>query len=277
MTGRGRVLVGVLVVFALAIGILAGSGPMRSLLRGAGGGASELEQAQADAAAAEEQAQLGRDFAEAAGATALRGTLDGHTVALIRTADVTDEDLAAASERIAATGGATGATVALTDEWTQEDRGPFRDALAEQITGALDNPPPGTTASQVLSSALAEALTAGGEFDAEGQERADTLWTLLTEAQLVSGTRDAAADLVLLVAPGGDVSDLAQAFGEQSVTTVVGFTDDDAGEAAAASTVTDAASFYGAWAVAATLVAAASGATGHHDSADAPGLIAALG
>ncbi|MGC4173806.1 copper transporter [Demequina sp.] len=276
MTGRSRVLVAALAVFALAVGLLLGSGVLGSGFLANSSDGDKLAEAEREAEAAQGEAQLGHDFADATGPVAIRARLEGRTVALVRTADTTDEDLAAASARLEQAGAVTGSTVALTDEWTAEDRGAFRDALADQITDALPEPPQGATTSQVLSAALAQALASGGAFDPEGQERADTLWTLLTEAELVTGERTATAEVFLLVTPGGDVSDLAGAFVDTSVATVVGFTGADAGSAGSATTVTRAATFYGAWTVVGATINAAGGISGAYDASDAADVIANL-
>jgi hypothetical protein len=277
VSGRSRVLVVALAVFALAVGLLVGSGLLSLGLFDGSAKADELARAHADAEAAQAEAQQGRDFADAAGPSAVRARLQGHSVALVRTSDTTDADLAAASARIEATGATITATVALTDEWTADDRGPFRDALAEQITESLPNPPEGSTTAQVLSAALANSLAAGGEFDAAGQESADTLWSLLVEADLVTGERSGVADMFLLVARGGDVSSLTDAFAASSLGTVVGFTGSEAGDATRATTVTNAATFYGAWAVAGAAIQAANGISGAYDATDADELIAQTG
>jgi hypothetical protein len=277
MSARSRLLVGALAVFALAIGILVGSGLLSEGLFSGSDNAQELERAQADAAAAQADAQQGREFADVAGPAAVRARLQGHSIALVRTADATDEDLSAASARLETAGAVITASVAVTKEWTAEDRGPFRDALAEQITASLPNPPEGSTTPQVLSAALAISLASGGEFDAAGQERADTLWSLLQDAGLVTGDRSGVADMFLLVAPGGDVSDLAGAFVAASSGTVVGFTGATAGEAAGAITVTNAATFYGGWAVTGAAIQAAGGISGSYDASDADELISGLG
>ena len=52
--------------------------------------------------------------ADAAGPAAVRGRLQGHTIALVRTADATDEDLSAASARLETAGAVITATVAVT-------------------------------------------------------------------------------------------------------------------------------------------------------------------
>jgi len=280
VTGRSKVLVAALVVFALAIGVLIGSGPLRAGFSGNAAQAEELEQAQANAKAAAADAKQGREFADAASPVAVRGFLTGHTVALVRTADATDDDVATAAAHLTDAGAEVGAKVALTDEWTVENRGPFREALADQITAALANSPAGETSSQVLATALAQTLAPGiaaGDdlVGAAATERADTLWTLLTDAALVTGERTGDSDMFLLVAPGGDVTDLANAFVATSNGTVVAFTGGTAGQAGAATTVTNAATFYGAWAVTGAAINAAGGLTGAYDASDAAQLIGA--
>jgi hypothetical protein len=279
VTGRSRALIVALAVFALAVGVIIGSGPLRSAIIGGSVNADELAQARADTKAAAADAQQGRDFADAAGPPAVLGRLQGHTVALVRTSDTTDDDVTAASARLADAGAEIGANVAITDEWTDDERGPFREALAEQITDALADPPQGATASQVLSTALAQSLAptiASGDdlVGAAATERADTLWALLTDAKLVTGERTGDSDMFLLVTPGGDVTDLAGAFVATSVGTVVAFTGAKAGNAASATTVTNATTFYGAWAVTGAAINASSGVSGAYDASDADDLIA---
>lgn len=265
-------------MFALALGVLIGSGPLRAAFGGSSAQTQELAQARADAKSAAREAAQGHDFADAAGPVAVNGRLQGHIVALVRTADATDHDVAAASARLADAGATVGATVALTDEWTADGRGPFRDALAQQITSALPNPQSGATSSQVLATALAQSLAptiaAGDDLvGAAAKERADTLWTLLTDAKLVTGERTGDSDLFLLVTPGGDVEDLASAFVATSNGTVVAFTGAKASRAATASTVTNAATFYGAWAVTGATINAVGGISGAYDASDADELI----
>jgi len=263
VTGRSRVLTAALAVFALALGVLIGSGPLRAAFGGSSAQTQELAQARADAKSAAREAAQGRDFADAAGPVAVNGRLQGHIVALVRTADATDHDVAAASARLADAGATVGATVALTDEWTADGRGPFRDALAQQITSALPNP-----------RSLAPTIAAGDDLvGAAAKERADTLWTLLTDAKLVTGERTGDSDLFLLVTPGGDVEDLASAFVATSNGTVVAFTGAKASRAATASTVTNAATFYGAWAVTGATINAVGGISGAYDASDADELI----
>jgi len=276
VTARSRILAAALAVFALAVGVLIGSGLLSNGLFSGSSQADELNRARADAAAAADEAQQGHDFADAAGPVAVRAQLQGHSVALVRTAKTTDDDLAAAAARLEAAGAAITATVAITDVWTDETRGPFRDALAEQITSTLPSPPEGDTTSQVLSAALAAALASGGEFDAAGQQSADTLWSLLQGSGLITGERSGTADMFLLVAHGGDVADLAGAFVASSVGTVVGFTGGERGEAATATTVTNADTFYGAWAVTAAAIQTIDGISGDYDASDADELIADL-
>lgn len=276
MTGRSRALVVALIVFALAIGVLIGSGPLRAGLGAGASQAEKLAEARADAESARDLATQGTDFANAVGPAAIAGLLEGHVVALVRTADASSDDLAAASSRLADAGATIGSTVALTDDWAGDDRAPFRNALAEQITAALADPPAGANAQEVLAAALAQALAGGDEFDAEAQERSDTMWALLTDAELVTGEHSADADLFVLVAPGGDVADLGGAFAAASSGTVVGFTDAESGDAGGATTVTRAATFYGAWAVVGATIAAAGGSVGHYDASDADELVGGL-
>lgn len=280
MTRRSRVLVAALAVFALAIGILIGSGPLRALIGAGSGSGDELAKARAEATAAKSEASQGRDFADAAGPSAVSGLLEGHTVALVRTPDASDADLATATARLVDAGAQIGAKVALTKDWTADDRGPFREALAEQIVDGLSGVPENASTDAVLSLALAQSLAptmAAGENSSDAADAAaDTLWTLLSDAKLVTGDRTADSDLFVLVTKEGDVTNLATAFGQTAAGTVVAFTSDRAGDAATASTVTNAATFYGAWAVTGAMINAANGDAGAYDATDADELIAGL-
>jgi hypothetical protein len=129
----------------------------------------------------------------------------------------------------------------------------------------------------VLSAALAQALAPGDRLaDPQAKERSDTLWSLLKQAGLVTGDRALGATLFVLVAPGGDVSDLAGAFEDSSHGAVVGFTGDVAGPAGGASTVTDAASFFGAWAIVGAAISAYGGESAAYDASDAAAIIGGL-
>jgi len=278
MSSRSRLLYAALVVFALAVGVLVGSGPIRSLVSGATASDAEaLKEAQARAEAAQEQVELGTQFADAVGPAAVRGWLANRSVAVVRLATVTDQQSATAAATLGHAGAETGATLTLTEDWISEERSAFRDALAKQITESIVEPPEGATSSEVLAAALAQALVPSTDFvTPDDEERAQTLWALLVDGGLVKGTREGPSDTVILVADSGDVSELAAAFRSQSSGTVVAFTSADVGDAGGVSTVTRGASAYGTWAVTAALIATLNGITGSYDAADAPRLIADL-
>ena len=281
---RTRVLVIAAIIFALAVGVLLGSGPLRSAATGSTDAtAAELrnqrDAALADAGAARSRAQAGQDFADAASAPLLAGRLAGRVIAVIRAADATDADAAAVSARLVDAGAAVGATVGLTADWTADDRAPFRDALAEQITSSLDNPPTGATSAEILGAALVQALSpvvasANDLAGSAASDRAETLWTLLTVGGLVTGERNASADAYLLLSAGDDVTVVTSAARGFGMGVVGAFTGPVAGAAADASTVTDAASFYGSFAVVGALIESVAGGSGAYDAADAPSLIA---
>lgn len=278
MNSRSRLLVVALVIFALAVGVVLGSGPLRAALTGVSAAdASAVKEAQAQAETAQVQADLGVEFADSVGPAAVKGWLDNRSVAVVRTATVTEQDSAAASAKLTDAGATIGATVALTDDWDSEERAAFRDALAKQITESLQNPPVGGTSSEVLAAALAQAVVPTNDFVTPGDEqRSQTLWSLLVDGGLVTGTRNVSSDLVVLVARDGDVSDLSGALSARSNGTVVAFTSDDGGKSTGASTVTRGATYYGAWAVTGALIGATNGITGQYDASDAPRLIGDL-
>lgn len=285
MDGRTRVLAIAAVIAALAVGILVGSGPMRALVTGESTSEADrlraqLEEAEAAVAALEYNALLGADFADATAPTLLATTLEGRVAGVIRAADATDADTAAASARLPNAGATVGAQVTLTEDWASDERAPFRDALAEQITSSLSQPPEGETTHELLAAALAQALAPGiaagtDLVGAQATERADTLWTLLTEAGLVTGTRTEAVDTFILVTGTGDPQ-LAGALDATSAGTVVAFVGEDGAPTGGASSVTSAPTFYGALAVTAALAHEVRGASGTYDAADAPQLVADL-
>jgi hypothetical protein len=211
----------------------------------------------------------------------VRARLEGFSVAIVRTADVSAADAESTTSRLTEANATVGADVALTDEWSAEDRGPFRAALAEQITLALAEPPVGATTEEILAAALAEALAPGvaeGEsiVSPESQERADTLWSLLLDSGLVTGDRTENSTMVVLVAGGDDVEALSAAFAKNSLGTVVGFTGAATDTGAGVSIVTNAATFYGAWAVVGAAINASGSITGAYDASDADELLGAL-
>ena len=278
MTVRSRLLIVALTIFAIAVGVLLGSGPLRSALTGAGSSDEQaLEEARAQAEAAQAQADLGYEFADAAGPAAVRGWLTDREVAVVRLANVSEEDAAAASAKLTDAGATMVANAALTDDWDSEDRAAFRDALAAQITDSIEDPPVGATSSDVLAAALAQALVPSDDFVTPGDEqRAQTLWALLVDGGLVTGSRDTGADVVVLVAEDGDVAYLNRALAERSQGAVTAFTSGNAGDTGGVSSVTRAATPYGAWAVTAALIGSTNGLSGQYDASDAPQLIGDL-
>lgn len=282
MDGRSRVLVAAGMIAAVAVGLLLGSSPLRSWATGGNTSEAErlreqLDEAREDADAARAEALLGVEFADANAPMALAGTLEGRAVALVRTADAMDQDAADITLRMADAGATVGADVTVTADWTSDERAPFRDALAEQITASLAEPPQGASTEQILAAALAQSLAPGvaAGTDLAGQqatERADTLWTLLTESGLVAGTRTAPVDLFVLMTGAGD-EPLAQGLSANGNGTVVAFTGNEAGPVGEASSVTNATTFYGAIAVTAALAQEVSGASGNYDASDAPELV----
>ncbi|WP_430866925.1 copper transporter [Demequina aurantiaca] len=212
-------------MFALAIGLVLGSGPLRTALIGSlGVQVDSLEDQVAEAELAADQANVTNDYGdEWVDATApqlLGTTLAGRTVAFVSVDDADAEAVAGAQAHVVQAGGTVAASVTVESLWTDPNQSAFRAALAPQLASSISGLDGTETVDQVFSQALAQALLpgtadpaaesagSGDEADANAadpigpneEDRGAVLWALLTDAELVSGTRTGPADAIVMVA-----------------------------------------------------------------------------
>lgn len=280
---RGRVLIVSLVLLALAGGVLLGSGPLRTAVSGSGARESdaliaERDAAVADAQAAQDSAAIGERYAVASAPRVLANTIAGRSVAVVVMPGVDGAEEVAA--RVSDGGAVVVSTVTIGDDWVSQTRSAFREALAEQMADTIVNAPDGARAGDLLALALTQALVPAPGPD--GVQRSDTLWTLLTEANLVSGDRGTAADSAIVVTAGDDESSadsIASALRAVTFGVVVSRPAGDIGRKpdASYSTVSDGASVYGSIVVVLALAEQTVGGVGSYGADAAPDLIGRLG
>jgi len=208
----------VVAMFAMAIGLVLGSGPLRTALIGSLGTQVESLEDQVDAAErSAEEANIANDYGAAyIDATApglLNGALDGHVVATVAVDAADTDDLGAIELRFQEAGAKLGASVAIEPTWSDPNQSAFRAALAPQLAISVAGLDGTESVDEVFAHALAQALMPDrfpegvdsetgvtGPDGEVGADRAEVLWTLLADAELVSGTRTEGADAVALVA-----------------------------------------------------------------------------
>lgn len=197
------------VFLALAIGVVLGSGPMRTALVGdLNDEVDRLEAEIADSEARVDQAELssvvGEQFAVEAEPLLLQGTLEGATVAIVTVFGASAVDVDEVRDALVVAGSEVVADVTLSDAWTDAGQAPFRAALAEQLGTSVVAREGDETAEEVLSLALAQALLVGDDVDDPPGDNAQVLLDLLREAGLVSGTAASPAQSIVFVS--GDVA-----------------------------------------------------------------------
>lgn len=163
-------LVSLIAVFlALALGIVLGSGPLRTGIADSLAGDLSSVRAELDAVKAE-SAQLAEAVEERdnalgmLGAQVSDGTLKGRTILVVTLPGAVAEDVAAASAAITEAGGAV-ILASFTESWQAVDQA-FLQGYAGQLA-AYVAPAPGTRPEGVVAGALALALRDVGNPEAE--------------------------------------------------------------------------------------------------------------
>jgi len=204
----GVVLGASVAVFALALGLILGSGPLRHLVWGSGSSETDaLRATVADLTRERDDALAQRDLAAQLSAAlapaTVEGMLTGQTVALVVDAGVGEQEQAALVSMLEAAGARVSVTVTLTQAWGDESQSVFRGALAEELVGELREPAPGASTLQLLQAATVQAVipsAARPPSDADGpvdptapSTQSLVLRDILVRAGLVTVT-DAAED-----------------------------------------------------------------------------------
>lgn len=153
------------VFLALAIGIVLGAGPLRESLGDTLSNQVEVlreekDQLRTELDDSERQRLAAEELITVAQPELNAGLLDTYRVAVVHLGEIDPEDVTEVQTGLTAAGAEVVSNVQLTDEWIQEGRASFRAGIAESLTEYLEESPDSTIpADQVLSSALAQALT----------------------------------------------------------------------------------------------------------------------
>lgn len=227
---RGWVVPVVVAMFAVALGLVLGSGPLRTALIGSMGAQVEslegqVAQAELAAARAEVNNDYGQEWVDVAAPQLLADTLSGAAVAIVAVDSADAAAVAGIHERLTQAGATVVASLSVEPLWVDSKQAAYRAALAPQLAPSVEGLDGSETVNEVFSQALVQALVspdraaaapsgdedvAGSGGDAAGtadsqpvisdEDRGQMLWTLLSDAGLVAGTRTAAANAVVLVA-----------------------------------------------------------------------------
>ncbi|WP_061966148.1 copper transporter [Demequina aurantiaca] len=212
---RGWVVPVVVAMFAMAIGLVLGSGPLRTALIGSLGAQVDSLEDQVTAAELEaDRANVTNDYGDdwvAGTAPQLLGTtLAGGNVAFISVDNANADAVSSAQGYVEQAGGSVAASVTIESLWTDPNQSAFRAALAPQLAPSISGLDGTESVDELFAQALAQSLLppAAGVDDGEQQvppdaaaeDHAQVLWTLLTDADLVSGTREGPANAVVMVA-----------------------------------------------------------------------------
>lgn len=236
------------VLLALAVGIVLGAGPLQGAIADTLTVQVETlreERSQLRSEVEEANAQLDRNatYIEATAPALLEGVIPQWRVAVVTLPGVSEDDVEGVTERIDEAGGRVTATVALTDMWADADQGAFRSQLASRVEGDLTQQPQDAGDQEVLSFALAQALTEGAPL--AGAAEATAIRTALTDGEeplVASWVSEESADLVVLVTPATTLAEdaseevlekttarneswrvVASAVAERATTTVAGY------------------------------------------------------
>ncbi|PKQ25992.1 MAG: hypothetical protein CVT64_05820 [Actinobacteria bacterium HGW-Actinobacteria-4] len=216
------------IFLALAVGVVLGSGPMRTAFVGELAQEvdileEQLAQAQADIEFERAQAAIGEQFVDEASSALTGGTLDGATVAIVAILDADPADVEAQRVRLVQAGATVAATVVLSEGWTDPDQGAFRAALASQIAANVVDVDGASAPDRLLAHALAQALMPDLALDSEVEDpsvldpglpgtetatdRSAVLVDLLRQADLLAGTVTSSVDGVVFVSGPGPSDD----------------------------------------------------------------------
>jgi hypothetical protein len=231
------------VLAALAVGVVLGSGPMRSAFVGELAGdidalEAELEVSERRTASALDQALVGDQFAVETAPALVGGRLEGAQVAIVAVGNPDAGHVESQRALLVDAGADVVAEVAISDMWTQAAQNTFRASLALQLEDSLTGLPPGSSSDDVLAHALAQSLMPFAESGQEAespdngdmadpgpqtaQDRGQVLSDLLRDADLMTGTVSSAATAVVFVAGPGSQDDDARARQSESFASVAG-------------------------------------------------------
>jgi hypothetical protein len=291
------------IFLALAVGVVLGSGPLRTaLVSELTNESTELKAAlaesKAETANALEDSKIGEEFVDQAADLLIGEALEGTHVAVIRILTPNGAEVTGIKDRIVEAGGTITANLSVEPNWTDDAQSTFRTALASQIVENVVGVDSTVAPDRVLAHALAQSLVPtefpegtdleeGSTATATASDRSRVLLDLLEGAELVSGTVTGEVDAVVFVVGYGPNSDDALADVSDVFMEVAGVTDEYVDGTVVATgpsrhgdvpsliqasallddnvtTVTDALNYYGHFTVVLGLAKEIKGETGHY-------------
>ena len=150
-------------LLALAIGIVLGSGPLRTaLVSQLSDESDQLRQELADAQEETQKEQLqgavGRDFVDQASTVLLGESLKDQRIAIIRVFEPEEAEVTGMRDRIVAAGGTISASLTIEPAWLDDGQASFRAAFAAQIADNVVGVDATVAPDKVMAHALAQAL-----------------------------------------------------------------------------------------------------------------------
>lgn len=231
----------VAVFLALAVGIVLGSGPLRTALVSELTDDSEalreeLAVARNETEKEQLQGQVGEEFVDQAAQVLLGDALSGKNIAIIRVLDADGAEVTGISDRLVDAGATITANLTIEADWLADDQASFRAAFAAEIADTVVGVDATVAPDRVIAHALAQALVpteasagAGPNDVADprsGEERARLLLNLLKEAAFLSGTITGPVDGVLFVSGDGPEDDDLHAAQSDVLAEVAGIVDE---------------------------------------------------
>lgn len=217
-------------LLALAIGIVLGSGPLRTALVSSLTDETdqlrqELADAKAQTAAEELQGAVGRDFVDQAAPVLLADSLKDRHIAIIRVFSPDEAEVTGMRDRLVQAGATVTGNLTIEPAWLDDGQAAFRAAFAAQIADSVVGIDAAVAPDKVVAHALAQALIPTDSSEAAGPndvadpttaaDRATILLNLLKGADFVSGTVTGSVDGILIIAgPGAENDDLRAAQSE---------------------------------------------------------------
>jgi len=227
-------------LMALAIGIVLGSGPLRTaLVSSLTDETDQLRQQLAtskDETAAEQlQGAVGQAFVDQAAPVLLGDSLKGRTIAIIRVFSPDEVDVTGMRDRLVEAGATVTGNLTIEPAWLDDNQASFRAAFAAQVADTVVGVDATVAPDKVLAHALAQALvptessaSAGPNDIADpttATDRATLLLNLLKGADFVTGTITGAVDGVLIIAGPGPVGDDLHAAQSETMAELAGILD----------------------------------------------------
>jgi hypothetical protein len=227
-------------LMALAIGIVLGSGPLRTALVSSLTDETdqlrqELADAKAQTAAEELQGAVGRDFVDQAAGVLLADSLKDRNIAIIRVFSPDEAEVTGTRDRLVQAGATVTGNLTIEPAWLDDGQAAFRAAFAAQIADSVVGVDAAVAPDKVMAHALAQALiptdsnVAAGPNDVAdpttSADRATLLLNLLKDADFVTGTVTGPVEGVLIIAGPGPANDDLHAAQSETMAELAGILD----------------------------------------------------